>query len=311
MAEARASADQASMSASRVWISAMRWGSMGRFGLGHEARAFGIRGSTVSRSEVAEAGTSCATPPMRARDGQADLAPFERQLAPDQAEERGLARAVAADEAHLVAIGDEGRGALEKRPAGHGEADVVDCEHGRGLWCGREGVNRGFPRDFPHATGAPDFAGHGASRTRHEARDMATERTLSIIKPDATKRNLTGKINAKFEEAGLRIVAQKRVHLTKAQAGKFYEVHKERPFYDELCEFMASGPVVVQVLEGDDAIAKNREVMGATNPANAAPGTVRAEFAESVGENSVHGSDAPETAAQEIAYFFAGIEIVG
>ena len=140
---------------------------------------------------------------------------------------------------------------------------------------------------------------------------MATERTLSIIKPDATKRNLTGKINAKFEEAGLRIVAQKRLHLTKAQAGKFYEVHKERPFYDELCEFMASGPVVVQVLEGEDAIAKNREVMGATNPANAESGTVRAEFAESVGENSVHGSDAPETAAQEIAYFFAGIEIVG
>jgi nucleoside-diphosphate kinase len=140
---------------------------------------------------------------------------------------------------------------------------------------------------------------------------MATERTLSIIKPDATKRNLTGKINAKFEEAGLRIVAQKRIHLTKAQAGKFYEVHKDRPFYDELCEFMASGPVVVQVLEGEDAIAKNREVMGATNPANAAAGTIRAEFAESVGENSVHGSDAPETAAVEIAYFFAGIEIVG
>jgi nucleoside-diphosphate kinase len=140
---------------------------------------------------------------------------------------------------------------------------------------------------------------------------MAIERTLSIIKPDATKRNLTGKINAKFEEAGLRIVAQKRLHLTKAQAGKFYEVHKERPFYDELCEFMASGPVVVQVLEGEDAIAKNREVMGATNPANAAPGTIRAEFAESVGENSVHGSDAPETAAMEIAYFFAGIEVVG
>jgi nucleoside-diphosphate kinase len=140
---------------------------------------------------------------------------------------------------------------------------------------------------------------------------MAIERTLSIIKPDATKRNLTGKINAKFEEAGLRIVAQKRVHLTKAQAGKFYEVHKERPFFGELVDFMASGPVVVQVLEGEDAIAKNREVMGATNPANAAPGTIRAEFAESVGENSVHGSDAPETAAQEIAYFFAGIEIVG
>jgi nucleoside-diphosphate kinase len=140
---------------------------------------------------------------------------------------------------------------------------------------------------------------------------MAIERTLSIIKPDATKRNLTGKINAKFEEAGLRIVAQKRIHLTKAQAGKFYEVHAERPFYDELCEFMASGPVVVQVLEGEGAIAKNREVMGATNPADAAAGTIRAEFAESVGENSVHGSDAPETAAAEIAFFFAGLEIVG
>ncbi|KMK67593.1 nucleoside-diphosphate kinase [Puniceibacterium sp. IMCC21224] len=140
---------------------------------------------------------------------------------------------------------------------------------------------------------------------------MVTERTLSIIKPDATKRNLTGKINAKFEEAGLRIVAQKRIQLTKAQAGEFYKVHAERPFYDELCEFMASEPVVVQVLEGESAITKNREVMGATNPADAAAGTVRAEFAESVGENSVHGSDAPETAAEEIAYFFSGLELVG
>ena len=140
---------------------------------------------------------------------------------------------------------------------------------------------------------------------------MAIERTLSIIKPDATKRNLTGKINAKFEEAGLRIIAQKRIHLSKAEAGVFYEVHAERPFYDELCEFMASEPVVVQVLEGEGAILKNREVMGATNPAEAAPGTIRAEFAESVGENSVHGSDAPETAAVEISYFFAGLELVG
>ncbi len=140
---------------------------------------------------------------------------------------------------------------------------------------------------------------------------MAIERTLSIIKPDATKRNLTGKINAKFEEAGLRIIAQKRIHLSKIQAGVFYEVHAERPFYDELCEFMASEPVVVQVLEGEGAILKNREVMGATNPAEAAPGTIRAEFAESVGENSVHGSDAPETAAVEISYFFAGLELVG
>ena len=140
---------------------------------------------------------------------------------------------------------------------------------------------------------------------------MAIERTLSIIKPDATKRNLTGKINAKFEQAGLRIIAQKRIHLSKAQAGVFYEVHAERPFYNELCEFMASEPVVVQVLEGEGAILKNREVMGATNPAEAAPGTIRAEFAESVGENSVHGSDAPETAVVEISYFFAGLELVG
>lgn len=140
---------------------------------------------------------------------------------------------------------------------------------------------------------------------------MTLERTFSIIKPDATRRNLTGKINAKFEDAGLRIVAQKRILMTKAQAGEFYGVHKERPFYDELCEFMSSGPVVVQVLEGENAIAKNREVMGATNPADAAAGTIRAEFAESVGENSVHGSDAPETAAVEIAYFFAGTELVG
>ena len=140
---------------------------------------------------------------------------------------------------------------------------------------------------------------------------MALERTFSIIKPDATRRNLTGKINAKFEDAGLRIVAQKRIHMTKAQAGKFYEVHAARPFYDELCDFMSSEPVIVQVLEGENAITKNREIMGATNPADAAPGTIRAEFAESVGENSVHGSDAPETAAVEIAYFFSGLELVG
>ena len=140
---------------------------------------------------------------------------------------------------------------------------------------------------------------------------MELERTFSIIKPDATKRNLVGAICKKFEDSGLRIIAQKRIHLSKDQAGVFYEVHAERPFYDELCDFMASEPVVVQVLEGEGAILKNREVMGATNPAEAAEGTVRAEYAESVGENSVHGSDAPETAAVEIAYFFAGLELVG
>jgi nucleoside-diphosphate kinase len=140
---------------------------------------------------------------------------------------------------------------------------------------------------------------------------MALERTFSIIKPDATRRNLTGKIIAKFEDAGLRVVASKRIHMTRAQAEGFYGVHKERPFFGELVEFMISEPVVVQVLEGENAILKNREVMGATNPANAAPGTIRKEFALSVGENSVHGSDAPETAAQEIKFFFTDAEIVG
>ena len=137
------------------------------------------------------------------------------------------------------------------------------------------------------------------------------ERTLSIIKPDATRRNLTGKINAMLEDAGLRIVGQRRIRLTPAQAGEFYEVHKNRPFYSELCEYMASGPVVVQVLEGDDAIKKNRDVMGATDPADAADGTIRKTFAASLTENSVHGSDGPETAATEIAFFFARSEIVG
>lgn len=140
---------------------------------------------------------------------------------------------------------------------------------------------------------------------------MAKERTLSIIKPDATRRNLTGKINAKFEESGLRIVAQKRLHLTEEQAGKFYEVHKERPFYGELVSFMMSGPVVVQVLEGDDAVALNRKVMGATNPANADAGTIRKEFAESIEANSVHGSDSLDNAKKEIAFFFSETEIVG
>ena len=140
---------------------------------------------------------------------------------------------------------------------------------------------------------------------------MAKERTLSIIKPDATRRNLTGKINARIEESGLRIVAQKRLWLSRAQAEKFYEVHKERPFYSDLCNFMTSGPVVVQVLEGENAVAKYRDVMGATNPANAAPGTIRKDFAESIEANSVHGSDSAENATIEIAFFFSGIELVG
>ncbi|MCH7542406.1 MAG: nucleoside-diphosphate kinase [Proteobacteria bacterium] len=140
---------------------------------------------------------------------------------------------------------------------------------------------------------------------------MTIERTLSIVKPDATRRNLTGQINARLEAAGLRIIAQKRLRLTREQAEAFYAVHAERSFFDDLCDFMISGPVVAQVLEGENAIGKNREIMGATNPANAKDGTIRKDFGESVEANSVHGSDSAETAAREIAFFFSDIEIVG
>ncbi|WMS42258.1 nucleoside-diphosphate kinase [Acuticoccus sp. MNP-M23] len=140
---------------------------------------------------------------------------------------------------------------------------------------------------------------------------MAIERTFSMIKPDATKKNVTGKIIDRLESAGLRVVASKRVHMSLRQAEAFYAVHSARPFYGELTEFMSSGPTVVQVLEGENAIAKNREVMGATNPAEAAEGTIRKDFADSIGENAVHGSDAPETAAEEIAFWFSGTELVG
>ena len=140
---------------------------------------------------------------------------------------------------------------------------------------------------------------------------MAIQRTLSIIKPDATRRNLTGQINARFEAAGLRIVAQRRLRLTRAQAEAFYAVHKERPFYASLCDFMTSGPVVAQVLEGEGAVERNREVMGATDPAKADLGTIRKDLAESIEANSVHGSDAAATAAKEIAFFFAEVDIVG
>jgi len=140
---------------------------------------------------------------------------------------------------------------------------------------------------------------------------MAFQRTFSIIKPDATRRNITGKVISKLEDGGLRVVASKRIHMTREQAEGFYGVHKERPFFGELVEFMMSGPVVVQVLEGENAIARNREIMGETNPKDAAAGTIRADFAESIGENCVHGSDAAETAKEEIAFFFTDTEIVG
>jgi nucleoside-diphosphate kinase len=165
-----------------------------------------------------------------------------------------------------------------------------------------------FTRDLVGA-GCPGYTPATCIVTKEEV--MAVERTFSMIKPDATKQNLTGKITAKLEEAGLRVVASKRVWMSRRQAEGFYAVHKGRPFFDELCDFMSSGPTVVQVLEGENAILKNREVMGATDPAKADAGTIRKEFATSIGENSVHGSDAPETAAEEIAYWFAETEIVG
>jgi len=140
---------------------------------------------------------------------------------------------------------------------------------------------------------------------------MAVERTLSILKPDATRRNLTGKINARFEENGLRIVAQRRIWMSRTQAEGFYAVHKDRAFFGDLCEFMSSGPVVVQVLEGESAITRNREIMGATNPTNADAGTIRKDFGESIEANSVHGSDSPDNAATEISYFFSSLDIVG
>ena len=139
---------------------------------------------------------------------------------------------------------------------------------------------------------------------------MSVERTLSIIKPDATRRNLTGLINAKFEKAGLKIIAQKRLQLTRSMAGNFYEIHKDRPFFNDLVDFMISGPVVVQVLEGDNAVKLNRDVMGATNPKEAEEGTIRKEFAESIEANSVHGSDSLENAQNEVSFFFANIELV-
>jgi nucleoside-diphosphate kinase len=169
-------------------------------------------------------------------------------------------------------------------------------------------VGRVLPVYNPPRPFRPVIFGHGNTK---DSEDMAKERTLSIIKPDATRRNLTGQINARFEDAGLRIVAQKRLWLTRGQAEAFYAVHKERAFYGDLCGFMISGPVVVQVLEGANAVAKNREVMGATNPAQADAGTIRKDFAESIEANSAHGSDSAENAAIEIAFFFSEIEIVG
>jgi nucleoside-diphosphate kinase len=164
---------------------------------------------------------------------------------------------------------------------------------------------------FYHALRPCKVRGYKARDFSTLGQDMAVERTLSIIKPDATRRNLTGEIVARFEKAGLRVVAQRRIRLTRPQAEAFYAVHAARPFYKSLVEFMTSGPVVVQVLEGENAIAKNRDVMGATDPSKAAPGTIRKDFAQSIEANSVHGSDGPDTAASEIKFFFSDLDIVG
>jgi nucleoside-diphosphate kinase len=176
-----------------------------------------------------------------------------------------------------------------------------------------DGIGLGA-KDLKRCRFTPGFAGGANARYKPAAlpesdERMTIERTLSIIKPDATRRNLTGAINDRFEKGGLRIIAQKRIQLSRSQAERFYEVHAGRPFYRDLVAFMSSGPVVVQVLEGENAVALNRELMGATNPANAAPGTIRKDFAESIEANSAHGSDSPENAAQEIAFFFSTIEI--
>ena len=216
------------------------------------------------------------------------------------------------EEVGLVFVGV---GAFEQGAPGDAEREVADGEDGHGGAFLTPGRGRRHRRGAPHGVGLasrphPAYPARDCSQRQRNA-PMAVERTLSILKPDATRRNLTGRINAKFEAAGLRIVAQKRLQLSEAQAGAFYAVHAARPFYKDLVGFMISGPVVVQVLEGENAVQANRDIMGATNPANAAEGTIRKEFAESIEANSVHGSDSAENAATEIAFFFAGTEIVG
>jgi nucleoside-diphosphate kinase len=180
-----------------------------------------------------------------------------------------------------------------------------------GAWPAAKRPRVGFGGRLPYGEGADISPATPNNRFLFKDMIMAIERTFSIIKPDATARNLTGAVNAVIEKAGLRIVAQKRIRMTKEQAETFYSVHKARPFFGELVDFMTSGPVVVQVLEGEGAVSKYRDVMGATDPSKAADGTIRKLYAKSIGENSAHGSDAPETAAIEIAQFFSGNEIVG
>jgi nucleoside-diphosphate kinase len=221
------------------------------------------------------------------------------QLAQDELQKRGLAGAVAADQADPAAGGQARAGTREDFAAGDPVYDIFNRQHSKLL-------ARLLAR-----LAAPPSRFYKAPPFQTWRFPMAFEQTLSIIKPDATRRNLTGQIVARFEKAGLRVVAQKRIRLSTEVAEAFYNVHKARPFFRGLVEFMTSGPVVVQVLEGEGAIAKNREVMGATDPAKAAEGTIRKDFAESIEANSVHGSDAPETAREEIRFFFSELEIVG
>lgn len=245
--------------------------------------------------------------------GESERAAIEREFARDRLQKRRFARAVAADEADTPPRLEGEIGPREKRPASDADRRLAQGEDGHGPQ--PMGTGLASTRAAAEERGGFPFPGPWRRGARigntPKGRGMAIERTFSIIKPDATRRNLTGKINAIFEEAGLRIVAQKRIWMSRQQAKTFYAVHASRPFFHELVDYMCSGPVVVQVLEGENAVARNRELMGATDPAKAAEGTIRKLYGESIQANSVHGSDSPETAAAEIAYFFAGSEIVG
>ncbi len=289
-------------------------------------------------------GNGADTVPVAGFDGPA----INWNIAGDQAQQGRLAGPVGANNTNTVSIGHRGRGPVQQGSTANAVGKVFDLQHSdsRIAWSeqignhsiahfrlleektrglkghGMPSIRRAQCNMSPtvkggrsHSRDLSSFKHTGSRLTRFPRegqRDtMALEQTFSIIKPDATRRNLTGKINAMLEDAGLRIVAQKRIHMTTQQAEQFYGVHKERAFFPDLVKFMTSGPVVVQVLEGENAVLKNREVMGATNPANADEGTIRKLYGESVEANSAHGSDSPENAAIEIAYFFAGTELVG
>ncbi len=282
--------------------------AFGRRGLqlGHQRSAFEIGGEHGLQQRDRRRGVLLLHRGDPRGLGPVDLAASGAVLAEDKLEQGRLAGAVAADQPDLGPDRQADRGVIEEPPAPGVEHEIMDTEHGcgAGLERGRRRGRLGERRAALYRLRPPKFP------PSSEPIAMS-ERTFSILKPDATKRNLTGKINAVIEEAGLRIVAQRRIRMTQEEAEDFYDVHRERPFYGELVEFMTSEPVVVQVLEADNAVARYREVMGATNPENADAGTIRKLFALSVGENSVHGSDSADNARIEIAQFFDEADIVG